>query len=95
MQQPDLLGILPQNIFNGKYHSGKTNSFHGEITVLPFTCCVVGFLFILFYFWSVQQKAPHFKELSYRCRSGKKTFQRGRNLTGFNLELDCFIKGIM
>lgn len=25
----------------------------------------------------------------------EKTFQRGRNLTVFNLELDCFIKGIM
>lgn len=25
----------------------------------------------------------------------KKTFQQGRILTVFNLELDCFIKGIM
>lgn len=25
----------------------------------------------------------------------EKTVQRGRNLTVFNLELDCFIKGIM
>lgn len=61
MQWLDLLGILQQNIFNGKYHSGKTNSFHGEITVLPFTCWGGDVV----YFWSVQQKAAHFKEVSY------------------------------
>lgn len=54
-----------------------------------------GFYLFYFIFGQSSKKAPHFKELSYRCRSGKKTFQRGRNLTGFNLELDCFIKGIM
>lgn len=94
MQQPDLLGILQQNIFNGKYHSGKPNSFHGEITVLPFTCWGVGMLFVIFYFWSVQ----HNQHILRRFPSSdmlEKTFQQGRNLTVLNLGLDCFIKGIM
>lgn len=87
MQQPDLLGILQQNIFNGKYHSGKTNSFHGEITVLPFTYGV----FLIF----GQSNKKHILRRFPTSGVLEKTFQQGRNLTVFNLELDCFIKGIM
>lgn len=88
MQQPDLLGILQQNIFNGKYHSGKTSSFHGEIRAFPLTCC--GFFFI----FGQSSKKQHI--LSFPTSDVlEKTVQRGRNLTVFNLELDCFIKGIM
>lgn len=52
LQQPALSGVLQQNIFNGKPHSGKTSSFHGEITLLSLTCCV-GWDFFLCYFLSV------------------------------------------
>lgn len=92
MQQPDLLGILQQNIFNGKYHSGKQNCFHGEITVLPFTCCGWFFFFI---FGQSNKKQHILRRFPSGDVLGKKDFQQGRNLTVFNLELDCFIKGIM
>jgi len=88
MQQPDLLGILQQNIFNGEYHSGKTINFHGEITVLLFIGCG------LFSFGQTSKK-PNILRRFPTSDALEKALQQGRNLTVFNLEPDCFIKGIM
>lgn len=66
LQQPALSGVLQQNIFNGKPHSGKTSSFHGEITLLSLTCCVGwDFFFFFVLFFVSLEKAAHLGDISY------------------------------
>lgn len=58
LRQLALSGVLQQDVFNGKYHSGKTNSFHGEITLF------VGWGFFKLFLFSLE-KAAHFGNISY------------------------------